>query len=164
MVNVWSEQTATDENFWCEGIVCRWWLKVKMTFSVKQRLFTIEVYHATKLYAKVKEEFKNEYPESGNIPKSPIKCLIDKFKKTVLIHDALGKAWQKLRHSLVRWRGVTHHEFPWNRYLNASANVGTQGKLTHFLQEMISQRPVVLSQISCSRGLPEWGNENIRPL
>ncbi len=30
-----------------------------------------------KLYAKVKGEFKNEYSESGNIPNSAVKCLID---------------------------------------------------------------------------------------
>ncbi len=53
-----------------------------MTLSIKQCLFIIKAYYATKLYAKVKEEFKSEYPESGNIPNSAIKHLIDKFGKT----------------------------------------------------------------------------------
>ncbi len=54
---------------------------MKIAFSIKQRLFIIKVYYATKSYAKVKEKFRNEYPESGDILNSTIKHLIDKFKK-----------------------------------------------------------------------------------
>ncbi len=55
----------------CEGVACCLLFKVKLTFS--HRLLIIKVYYAVKSYAKVKEEFKNEYPESGNIPNSTIK-------------------------------------------------------------------------------------------
>ncbi len=50
-----------------------------MTFSIKQVIHYLN--YATKPYAKVKEEFKNEYPESSSIPNNPMK-LIDKFDKT----------------------------------------------------------------------------------
>ncbi len=58
------------------------WFKVRIAFSVKLHVFIIKVYYATKTYAKVIEEFKNDYPESGNIPNTAIKRLIDKFEKT----------------------------------------------------------------------------------
>ncbi len=55
----------------------------------------IEVYYFTKLHAKVNEEFKNEYPESGNISNSAIKGLTDTFEEMGLVHDALGKGRKK---------------------------------------------------------------------
>ncbi len=38
-------------------------------------------------YAKIKEKFEKEYPESGSIPKSTINRLIDKFEKTGSVHE-----------------------------------------------------------------------------
>ncbi len=54
-------------------------------------IFQIANYYATKLYAKVKEKFKNEYPESTNIPNSTMKHLIDKFEKMGSVNDVPGK-------------------------------------------------------------------------
>ncbi len=67
-----------------------------MTFSVKQGLFFTKVYYATKLYAKVKEKCKNEYPKSGNIPNSTIKCLNNKFEKIDSVRNTLGKRKKKM--------------------------------------------------------------------
>ncbi len=58
-------------------------------FFYKTALFIIKVYCDT--YTKMKEESKNEYPESSNIPNSTMKCLIDKFEKTGWLHNMLGK-------------------------------------------------------------------------
>ncbi len=65
-------------------------------FFFKTATFTIKVFYATKLYVKVKEEFRNEYPKSVHTPKSIIKDLIDKCEKKGMVHDALGKGGKKL--------------------------------------------------------------------
>ncbi len=78
-------------NVRCEGIVYCLWFKLKITFSVKPRLFLIKVYYATKLYTKVKEESINEYSKSSDIPNREIKCLIDKFEKMGSVNNTFGK-------------------------------------------------------------------------
>ncbi len=58
------------------------------------------------------------------------------------------KAGRTLRRSLVRWLEATHQELLRSINLNAPANVGTQGELTHFVRRVTSRQSVVLLQIS----------------
>ncbi len=43
--------------------------------------FVIKVYYTTKLYKYVQDEFETQYPEFGEMNKSSIKRLMEKFKE-----------------------------------------------------------------------------------
>ncbi len=74
---------------------------------------------------------------------------------SVRIAHIFCKAGRMLRHSLVGWCEATHQEFQLSINLNAPANIGMQGELTHFPHRVTSRQPVVLPQISCwSRQFP----------
>ncbi len=120
-----------------------------MTFSIKRLLFIIKVYYATKLYTKVKEELRNEYPKSSNIPStSIIKCSTDKFEKMSFVHDILGKG-RKLWSLRSKTKSYTDQSqaYCFQQLFSVTSTGSTYINLSQYLRNKISVSHSHLSRI-----------------